>query len=389
VLLALLIHDLGKGFIEDHSQVGARIAREVAELFGLPGDEAEIVEYLVLEHLSMAQLAFRRDVGDDSLIVRFARNVGSPEVLRMLAVLTAADVSAVGPGTWTRWKADLLGDLFFRVLGYLDGESPSRRATQHGQALQRLLAGREADDAVVRLAGQLPPSYLRATEPPRIVEELGRLAGLAADGVFVSTRWQSETATVAVTVGTRESVAQGVFHRLAGALSSQRLEILAADIHTLDDGLVIDHFVVHDPDFSGEPPASRLADIADAVKTALQADGPPEFTRLWNPFAPQLPASAQAAPRVLFDNESSSRSTIIEVFANDSPGLLHALARTIFDAGLSVRAAKIGTYLDQAVDAFHVMDPAGRKVTDPTRLAALRKALERAAAPVTAPGGPT
>lgn len=385
VLLALLIHDLGKGFVEDHSEVGARIARDVAQLLALPADEAEIVEFLVLKHLAMAHLAFRRDVGDDSIVVRFARDVGSPEVLRMLTVLTAADVSAVGPGTWTRWKADLLGDLYFRTLGYLDGESPSRRAEGAGRELDRLLAGRDADDPIVRLAGQLPLSYLRDTEPPRIVEELGRLVRLPADGIFVATRWQAETATVAITVGTRESVAPGVFHRLTGALSGQRLEILAADIHTLDDGLVIDHFAVHDPDFSGQPPAERLAEIADAVKMALKADRPPAFTRRWNPFAPQVPAVPSLPPRVSFDNESSSRSTILEVFADDSPGLLYALARAIFDAGLSVKAAKIGTYLDQVVDAFHVTDRDGRKVTDPERLTAVRIALEQAAAPVTSP----
>ena len=386
VLLALLIHDLGKGFIEDHSLVGARIARDVAQLFALPADEAEIVEYLVREHLSMAHMAFRRDVGDDSLVIRFARDVGSPEVLRMLAILSAADVSAVGPGTWTRWKADLLGDLFFRTLGYLDGESPSRRTTQAGRVLEALLAGRESDDPVVQLARQLPAAYLRATDPARIVEELGRLSRLAADGVFVATRWQPDTATVAITVGTRESIAAGIFHRLTGALAGQRLEVLAADIHTLDNGLVLDHFIVHDPDFSGEPPASRLADIADAVKAALKADRPPTFTRLWNPFAPQTNATAQTPPRVRFDNESSSRTTILEVFANDSPGLLSAVARTIYEAGLSVRAAKIGTYLDQVVDAFHVTDATGRKVTDAERLAALKAALERAATPVSGPG---
>jgi [protein-PII] uridylyltransferase len=88
---------------------------------------------------------------------------------------------------------------------------------------------------------------------------------------------------------------------------------------------------------------------------------------------------------VLFDNESSAHATIIEVFANDSVGLLYAIAKEIFEAGLSVRAAKIGTYLDQVVDAFHVTDAAGRKVTDAARLAAIRRALERAATPVTGP----
>ena len=378
VLLALLIHDLGKGFVEDHSEVGARIARDVAARLGLPADEAAIVEFLVLKHLAMAHVAFRRDVGDASIVVRFACDVGSPEVLQMLAVLTAADVAAVGPGTWTRWKADLLGDLYFRTLGYLDGESPSIDAERHGRSLAALLAELDPEDAVVRLARALPRAYLRDTEPQRIVEELRQLARLPDRGIFVSTRWQPDTATVAVTVGTQEDVAPGVFHRLTGALTSQRLEILSADIHTLADGLVIDHFVVQDPDYAGEPPADRLAEIADAIRAALRADHAPSFARRWNPFAPQ-PNPATAVPgRVLFDNETSAQTTIVEVFAHDSPGLLYAIAKAIFEAGLSVRAAKIGTYLDQVVDAFHVTDAAGRKVTDPERLEALRRAIARA-----------
>lgn len=381
VLLALLIHDLGKGFDEDHSEVGARIAKEVAGLFQLPADEAEILEFLVHKHLLMAHLAFRRDVDDNSLVVRFAREVGSPEVLRMLTVLTAADVSAVGPGTWTRWKGDLLGDLYYRTLGYLDGESPSLRAERTGRALEALLADLEPTDPVVALARTLPLSYLRDRDPAVILEHVGQLARLPDDGVVVDCQWQAETSTVAIAVGTREGVAHGIFHRLAGALTSQRLEILAADIHTLPGGVVIDHFVVHDPDFSGAPPGERLGDIRDAVRAALKASQPPVFTRLWNPFAPQ-PAQASLLPtRVLFDNESSERSTILEVFAHDSAGLLYSIARTLFDAGISVQAAKIGTYSDQVVDAFHITDGAGRKITDPQQLESLRKALEKVAAP--------
>ena len=385
LLLALLIHDLGKGYVEDHSEVGARMARDVAARLELPADEAEIVHFLVLKHLAMAHLAFRRNVDDDSLVVRFACEVGSPEVLRMMSLLTAADVSAVGPGTWTKWKADLLGELHFRTLGYLDGEGPSVAADRARRALEPLLAGREADDPVVRIARELPASYLRDTAPARILEELGRLARLPADGVFASARWQPETSTVGVTVGTREHVAPGIFHRVTGALTSQRLQILAADIDTLDDGIVIDHFSVFDPDFAGEPTAERLAEIAAAIRAALKADQAPTFQRCWNPFAPQTNPAALFPVRVLFDNESSEHATIVEVFAHDSVGLLYGLAKALFEAGLSVRAAKIGTYLDQVVDAFHVTDARGRKVTDPAQLAAARAALETAAAPVTRP----
>jgi [protein-PII] uridylyltransferase len=380
------MHDLGKGFVEDHSELGARMAREAAARLGLPADEAEIIEFLVRKHLVMAHLAFRRDVGDDSIVIGFACDVGSPEVLRMLSLLTAADVAAVGPGTWTKWKADLLGDLHFRTLGHLDGESPSGGAERNRHGLETFLADRPADDPVVRMARLLPASFLRDTPPERIVEELGRVVRLPDDGIFALARWEPETATVAVSVGTRESVVPGIFHLVTGALTSQRLEILAADIHTLADGVVIDHFTVHDPDFTGPPPAERLTDIAAAIRAALRAGQPPQFTRLWNPFAPQLGAAARFPTRVLFDNESSQTDTILEVFAHDAPGLLYGIAKALFDAGISVKAAKIGTHLDQVVDAFHVVDRGGGKLTDPAAMAAVRRAIEAVVAPVTAPG---
>ena len=384
LMLALLVHDIGKGAVEDHSVLGARIARDVCLRLGLPADEAEIVEFLVLRHLAMAHLAFRRDVGDDSLVAGFATDVGSPEVLRMLSLLTAADVSAVGPGTWTKWKADLLAALHYKTLGILDGEGPSAAADRTRRALAARLEPRDRADPVVRLAGDLPDAYLAATPPERIVEELGRLARVAAGGAFATARWQPETSTVAVTVGTRDDVAAGIFHRVTGSLTSQRLEILAADIHTFSAGHVLDHFTVVDPDFAGEPPADRLADIAAAVKAAVLGDRAPEFAPRWNPFAPQVKPVVRPV-RVTFDNHSSQVATIVEVFAHDAPGLLYGVSKAIFDAGLSVQSAKIGTYLDQVVDAFHVTTADGAKCTDPDCHQRLRAAIERAAEPVTGP----
>ena len=390
LVLAALLHDLGKGLPGDHSEVGAAIAREVSARLELPADEAEIVEFLVLRHLAMGHLAFRRNTGDESLVLNFARDVGSPEVLRMLALLTAADMTAVGPGTWTRWKADVLGELFFRTLAHLDGESPSHAAARNRAELDGLLAERGPEDPVVQLARGLPVSYLRDTPAVRIVEELGRLSRLTVDGVFVTARWQPETATVAVTVGAREGIAAGIFHRITGALSVQRLEILAADIHTLAGGLALDHFVVLDHDFSGPPPADRLADIATAIRLALRADEAPDFRTRWNPFAPRVQPASMHPVRVRFDNASSREATILEVFAHDSAGLLFRIASVLHEHRVSVHSAKIGTYLDQVVDAFHVTDLGGGKLLDPERLAALGGALELAARPPRDPrgGGP-
>jgi [protein-PII] uridylyltransferase len=385
LLLASLFHDLGKGFPEDHSEVGARLARATCVRLGVPADEAEIIEFLVRRHLIMAHIAFRRDVGDDSLVVEFAREVGSPEVLRMLALLTAADVSAVGPGVWTKWKADLLGDLHARTQDVLAGEAPGEEAARSREAAMRLVSERPADDPVVKRIVDLPPAAFRGVAPARVVEEIGRLCRLPTDGVFAIARWQPETATISISVGTHAQMADGIFHRVAGALAAERLGILAADIHTLRDGSVLDRFTVRDDDFAGPPPPDRLADIVAAMRGAVVGAEPPAIPQRWNPFAPQVQQpAATIPPRVLFDTESSKDATIIEVFAHDSPALLFRLARAIHGERLSVRSARIGTYLDQVVDAFHVTDADGRKVIDADRLVAVQQAIERVIEPTTA-----
>jgi [protein-PII] uridylyltransferase len=228
------------------------------------------------------------------------------------------------------------------------------------------------------LARLLPPSAVRGVPAARVAEELGRLARLPADGVFAIARWQPETSTVSITVGTHERVAAGVFHRVTAALAAERLEVLAADIYTFPAGEVLDRFTVRDPDFAGEPPTERLADIAAAIRSAVRAAEPPRLRPQWNPFAPQVQPAGRRPVRVRFDNESSGQATIIEVFANDTPGLLSQVARVLHEAGLSVRAARIGTYLDQVVDAFHVTDASGRKLDAEALQATVRQRIEQA-----------
>ena len=378
LLLALLIHDLGKGYEGDHSEVGAQIARDVAPQFGLDDGESEVLEFLVLRHLLMAELAFRRNVDDDSLILTFAREVGSPEILRLLTVLTMADIAAVGPGVWNQWKAELLSDLYNRTLQILDPDANDRGVDLKRMEISSLLADADDRDPLVRLVAGLPRGFLRSYEPKRVVEELTELTNLPRGGQFIAVQWQTDTSTISVTVGLRDSSISGVFHRIAAGLASQRLEILSADIHTLDDEYLIDHFCVIDRDFVGPAPEGRLLEISKAVESCLENEVP-SIRRRWNPLASEMQAAQVLPPRVQVDNDSSVDGTIIEVFAEDSDGLLLALSRTLYEHQFSVRSAKISTYLDQIVDAFHVVDFDGAKVEDSERLATIRRALKEVA----------
>ncbi|MCR4415730.1 MAG: HD domain-containing protein, partial [Thermoguttaceae bacterium] len=378
--LALLIHDLGKGYPEDHSEVGRRIARDTARRLGLDDEEADHLEFLVSKHLLMNHVALRRDTSDEQTIVRFAAEVGSPERLQTLFVFTAADLGAVGPDTWTGWKAEVLADLFHRAMQHLAGESPgtSRQEYLEGrrQAVRDLLGPDQLPPKLAVQIEALPAAYLTTTDPAQIADDLRLLAALAPGEVKAQGRYQRDSGTVQFTVGTSEDVTPGIFHKLTGALSGHGLEILSAQIYTLAEGMVLDRFWVYDPDYSGEPPPHRLEEIQRSLVESLLTEGKrPRFRRVWQPGATQQPAAATAPTRVHIDNHTSDRYTIIDVVTFDRRGLLYAITRTLFELGYSVWRAKIGTYLDQVVDVFYVTDQSGAKVESAHHLQETRRRL--------------
>ncbi len=379
--LALLIHDLGKGFDRDHSEVGRTIAEETARRLELPRSEAEVLKFLVHKHLRMAHLAFRRDTSDDELVLKVAVEVGTPEMLRMLYVLTCADLAAVGPGVLNAWKVELLTVLYRRAMRHLTGdanEADPNAAVARGRVreyLQREAGGQwyaEHLDA-------LPSSYLQGRSPKAVAETLRRLSKLRAGQAGAWAKYQRETQTVEVTVLLSPELEREAFCHLTGALTSQGLAILSADINTLPDGLVLDRFVVRDCDYAGPPPEERLSRVGAAVVEAVLQRKPPKFRKLWGgDEGAKLSQLSPLETVVKIDNSTSEAYTILDIFTFDRRGLLYAVARTLVDLQLSISVAKIGTYLDQVVDVFYVTDQTGRKVQDEQRLAEIREKLLRA-----------
>lgn len=394
--LALLLHDLGKGYEEDHSEAGARIARETAERLHLTKPEAEALEFLVHKHLLMSHLAFRRDTSDDQLVLRFAIEVGSPELMQMLFVLTAADLSAVGPGVLNAWKVEVLADLHRRSIQHLAGDAPAMNSHEFvEQRRARVLAALDKSSSAEpgpaeregpplhsaqrewfeRQLAAAPPSYLLTTAPEAVIEDFDPLRALRHGEVLTSGRYLSETKTVEYKVAAYEDIAPGVFHKLAGALAGRGLQVLSAEIHTLADGLVFDRFNVVDPDFAAEPPPERIDEVCQALRSSLTNPAKPTFRRVWRAGRERLAKLPVLPTRVQIDNSTSDRFTIIDVFAADRTGLLYTIARSLFRSALSVAVAKIGTYLDQVVDVFYVTDQAGRKIIDETQLGEIRARL--------------
>ncbi len=380
--LAVLLHDLGKGRAEDHSEVGKRLAEETAGRLGYTEQDTRTLVFLVHRHLLMAHTAFRRDPYDGNVLLTFAREVGTPAVLKKFLVLTAADIAAVGPGVLTKWKESLLIELYLHTMPEVSGE---KDASWEGDRIAQLVGdviGRmpERTDAgwVGEQLRQFPARYLHGSTPERIAAHLAAIRELPPREVRVESAFNESLGTCDYTVITRHDVIPGIVYKIAGVLAAMGLHILDAQIVTRRDDVVVDTFQVSDPDYAGIPPAARREDVARAIRSVLLGEELVEQLMRRNrrlDHQRRLPAGRQSTD-VKVDNETSDRATIIDIFAEDRQGLLYVIARAIFTLGLSVQSARISTRLDQVADVFYVTDSRGGKVTDPGRLEAIRATIK-------------
>lgn len=383
--LALLLHDLGKGFEEDHSDVGAAIAETIARRLFLPDHHRETLVYLVHQHLKMSHLAFRRDCSDPDILMEFAREVGSPETLRMLYVLTAADITGVGPDVFNDWKAELLTDLYERAMLIVSGKPyrhhEERRIAGIKAEVQKRVT--ESDPAVPAswISQQLaafPVHYLSTTTAGRIADDLRVLRSLQPGEVDVEAWTDLENGTVDYRVVLDASMAKGCFHRIAGALTAKRMEILEAHICTTTNGTAVDRFRVIDTDCPGEVPPERIAEVAKSIREAqIPGTSVAGMFRKFQRFGDAKPVEpvSDLKTRVVIDNDSSEQCTVIDVFAHDRRGLLYTLGRELNRMNVSVELAKISTHLDQVVDVFYITDENNQRIRDGERLKEIRTRL--------------
>jgi [protein-PII] uridylyltransferase len=383
--LALLLHDLGKGHEEDHSEVGRRLAEETAARLGFDERDSRTLVMLVHRHLLMAHTAFRRDPYDEKVLLPFAREVGTPEVLRKLLTLTAADIAAVGPDVLTKWKESLLIELYLRAMQEVSGEretadEPQRLARIADEVVSQQGVDRElpSDKAWIRSElEQFPLRYVYGTSPRRIAAHLGAIRRLQPGGVVVETEFNAPLGTCEYAVIAHDDLIPGLFSKIAGVMAAGGLQILDAQIVTRKDGVVVDTFQVADPDYQGAPPADRCESIAGTITEVLTGRQAIEAlmrrgTRL--NMGRSLPAHRQPS-EVRIDNETSDRFTILDVFADDRQGLLYIITNAIFQLGLSVHASRISTRLDQVADVFYVTGMDGKKVEEAGRLESIRASI--------------
>ncbi|MXO48855.1 [protein-PII] uridylyltransferase [Erythrobacter vulgaris] len=379
--VAALLHDIAKGRGGDHSVLGAEVAEELCPRFGLSESETELVAWLVLNHLLMSHTAQKRDLTDPKTIEDYVAQVQSIERLRHLAILTAVDIRAVGPGTWNSWKGQLLGELYDASserlrLGHMRQGRKEKVAAKKAQVADVL----EEKAALVEEFGTVLDDAYWIAEPVDIVAlNLVHYADARAQEHQLSVHCEFYDARGATLVTVIAADHPGLFYRIAGGIHLAGGNIIDARIHTTRSGWALDNFLVQDPHgapFREEQQLERLKkSIADAL--ANRIDLTPRLAQ--RPLPHSRSKAFDVSPRVLFDNKASNRFTVIEVNARDRPALLNRLARVLFESRLVVHSAHITNYGERAVDTFYVTDLTGDKLAEGERRNRLEARLAEAA----------
>ncbi len=394
--VALFLHDIAKGRGGDHSELGARVTQKLCPRFGLSDEETETVAWLVRHHLAMSFTAFRRDLEDEATLRDFVELVQSPERLRLLLVLTTADIRGVGPGRWNNWKATLLGDLYAkaedRMSGSFNARGRSHRIELAKQRLVEALLGWAQDD-VEWFLGLGYPGYWLTFDPASQAHHASMVREAERSGapLAVDTRVDRGRSITEVTIYTADHA--GLFSQLAGALALSGATIVDARICTLTNGKALDVFTVHDATNGGAlESGDKLARLSVMIEQVLSgALRPLHELGKRRPTLPSRTRVFKVAPRVLIDNRASNTHTVVEVNGLDRPGLLYHVTRTLTALSLQISSAKVSTFGNKAVDVFYVKDVFGLKVTHDGKLLEIREKLlaalgEPGCAPIM-PGG--
>ncbi|MFJ4191448.1 [protein-PII] uridylyltransferase [Kitasatospora sp. NPDC089509] len=335
LLVAALLHDIGKGWPGDHSEAGEVIVRDLAARMGFPAEDTETLAVLVRHHLTLVETATRRDPDDPATVEAVTKAVGSLPELELLHALTEADALATGPAAWSGWRASLVDGLVARVAAELAG------------------------------GGAPPPEAAPSTEQERLAVEAAR-----TDAPALSLLAQAEgTAPGTEPMGVELTLAvpdrPGLLGTVAGVLALHRLTVRSAGLRELDPigagpVLLLSWRVA--AEYGELPEAARLrADLRRALDGSLDVS-----RRLAERDAaaprrrgiPTPPPLVAVAPAV-----ASATATVLEVRAHDAPGLLHRIGRALDGAGVRVRTAHVSTLGAEAVDSFYLTDPAGRPLT--------------------------
>jgi [protein-PII] uridylyltransferase len=384
LILSVLLHDLGKAAGEIHAAESTRLTNQLCERIGMSDYDTKRIAYLVENHMAMSNIAFYRDTDDLEIVSAFAQSVKTDDQLRMLLLLTFADLSAVGPNVWNDWKGALLLKLFLKSERILTGrvDEPIEDFWNLPKALKiRESAPGRTDAQIEDYLKMLGERYLIAYSPDQIAVHMECLEEARASGLSLRCIGNSQTGTSEVTVCTRDR--HGLFAEIAGTFTSQLISVQGAALFTRADGWVVDCFTVED--------AANRRPLTDSefalVKTVLRRvvmDGEDISSLVHRSRTRLFALQASAVPVrsvVEIDNFASRFDTVIDIVTGDRTGLLYDIASALSGMGIDFEAAHIMTDVGRVRDSFYVRMN-GNKIEDNNLCEVLRQRVSDAIQPL-------
>ena len=362
LLLAAFLHDIGKGLGGRHAQKGAGMAKPIARRFSFSPERQDTLDFLITNHLFLIDNATRRDLEDETLLLKFARHIKDLDRLNMLYLITVADSMATGPNVWTDWRQALVLEIYHKTAHLLEQHElidPDRIAAVEWmrEKVSHLLGKEES-----RLLDILPEDYILSFTPEAVVKHLELRQRLSGEKVLILPEDRGNYWSILLMTRDRT----GLLSKICGVFALYNLGILQAQIFTLKDGTVVDVLdtgsEIH-RDFN-EVDWKRLEkDLQKTLQNRISLSHrlASKFSRM---SGPAHKVSIRPRARVIIDNEQSDFYTIIEIYTQDSPCLLYSVTRTLAEFGINIYKAKIGSSGDQVVDCFYVLNDLGERLED-------------------------
>ncbi|HEY4139800.1 MAG TPA: [protein-PII] uridylyltransferase, partial [Pseudolabrys sp.] len=375
--VTLFLHDIAKGRLEDHSIAGARVARRLCPRLGLSPADTDTVAWLIENHLVMSTVAQSRDLSDRKTIENFAAVVQSAERLKLLTILTTADIRGVGPGVWNGWKAQLLRTLYYETEpaltgGFSEVNRAQRVATAQAE-FRETLKHWSPEDLETYISRLYPAYWLKVDLQHKVEHAHFVRATEQAGKTLATTIGFSSNAVTELTVLAPDH--PWLLAIIAGACAMAGANIVDAQIYTTTDGLALDTISLSREFERDEDEQRRANRIADSIEKALRGE-----LRLPDTLDKRAAAKGRIRafalePSVTINNQWSHRYTMIEVTGLDRTGLLYEMTTTLSKLNLNIASAHVATFGERVVDVFYVTDLMGAQVTSPTRQAAIKRAM--------------
>ena len=370
LFVAMLLHDIAKGKKGDHSINGSIVASTVCPRLGLSNDETEIVKWLVLHHLLLSKTAFRYELGDPKTIKDFAEKVKTVEKLKLLLVLTVADIKAVGPEIWNDWKGSLISELYIKSLNLLQKRISTQYVYEYVETTQELfksnlLKNGIKNEVIERYSKNYYKNYWEIFNLQTLINHFHIFKKMLDDKKKFKIYLSKESELQATELIVIAPDHHGLFSVISGLVAASGYDVVSAKIITRSDGYALDTFFIQNKE---KKPISEDYLRNKLIKTiSFGLEGNFDIEKALNTKWEEIPArfrAVKAPTRIIVDNQTSESFTILDIKCKNAPGVLYKITKTLTSLGIQINTANVSTYGDRVVDIFYIKNAFGSKVDD-------------------------